>query len=48
MAVVQAVLIVGYEKWVLTPRLDKSLEIFHHRTMRWMPVMVPKRQQDGT
>ena len=48
MAVVQAVLIFGYDKWVLTPRLDKSLEGFHHRTIRWMSFMVPKRQQDGT
>ena len=28
--VVQAVLLLGYKTWVLTPRLDKSLDGFHH------------------
>ena len=48
MAVVQAVLIFGSDTWVLTPRLDKSLENFHHRAVRRIVVMVPKRQQDVT
>ena len=48
MAVLQAVLIFGYETWVLTPRLDKSLEGFHHRAVRRIASMVPKRQQDVT
>ena len=48
MAVVQAVLLFGSETWVLTPRLDKSLEGFHHRVARQMAGMVTKRQRDGT
>ena len=47
-AVVQAVLIFGSETWVLNPRLDKYLEGFHHRAVRRIAVMGPKRQQDGT
>ena len=48
MAVVQAVLLFGSKTWVLTPRLDKSLEGFHHRVARQMAGMVTKRQRDGT
>ena len=48
MAVVQAVLIFGSKTWVLTPWFDKSLERFHHRSVRRMAVMGPKRQHDGT
>ena len=47
-AVVQAVLLFGSETWVLTPRLEKALEGFHHRASRRMAGMVPKRQPDGT
>ena len=47
MAVVQAVLMFGSETWVLTPRLDKPLEGFHHRVVRRMAGMGPKRQQYG-
>ena len=46
--VVQAVLIFGSEKWVLTPRLEKSLKGFHHWSVWRMEGMVPKRQHDGT
>ena len=45
---VQAVLIFGSETWVLNPRLNKSLEGFHHRAVREISVMGPKRQQDVT
>ena len=47
MVVVQAVLISGSETWVMTPRLDKYLEGFHHRVLRRMAGMVPKHQQGG-
>ena len=45
---VQAVLLFGSETWVLTPRLEKSLEGFHHRAVWRMAGMGPKRQCDGT
>ena len=48
MAVVQVVLLFGSETWVLTPRLEKSLEGFHHRAVWRMAGMGPKRQCDGT
>ena len=48
MVVVQAVLIFWSETWVMTPWLDKSLEGFHHCTVRRMACMGPKRQQDRT
>ena len=44
MAVVQAVLPFGSETWIMIPRLEKSLEGFHHRAARWMTGMGPKRQ----
>ena len=47
-AVVQAVLIFGYETWVMTPWFDKSLESFHHRSVQRMTGIGHKRQQDGT
>ena len=46
-AVVQAVLLFGYEMWVLTPQLEKSLKGFHHRAVRRISGMFPKRQRDG-
>ena len=46
-AVVQTVLLFGYETWVLTPRLEKSPEGFHHPVARRMAVMGPKNQWDG-
>ena len=45
-AVVQAVLLFGYETWLTTPRLEKALEVFQHRAERQMTD--PKRQPDGT
>ena len=47
-AVVQVVLLFGSETWVLNPRLEKSLEGFHHRAVRKMAGMGPKPQQGGT
>ena len=46
-ALVQAVLMFGSEMWVLTPRLEKYLEGFHHQLVQRMAGMVPKRRQDG-
>ena len=47
-AAVQAVLLFGSDTWVLTPRLEKSPEGFHHQEAQRMAVMGPKRQQGGT
>ena len=46
--VLQAVLLFGYETWVLTPWLEKSLKGFHHRAVRCMAGMGPKNQRYGT
>ena len=48
MAVVQAVLLFGSKTWVLNPRLEKYFEGSHHRAVRHMVGMGPKRQWDGT
>ena len=48
MAVVQVVLLFGSETWVMTRRLDKSLENFHHRAVRRMAGMGPKCKRYGT
>ena len=48
MALVQAVILFGSETWVMTPRLEKSLEGFRHWAVWHMAGMVSKRQQDGT
>ena len=42
----QAVLLFGFETWVLTPWLEKHLEGFHHGVAWRMAVMGPKCQQD--
>ena len=44
-AVVQVVLLFGSKTWVLTPRLEKALEGFHHWEARRMAGMGPKRQR---
>ena len=46
--VVQAVLLFGSKTRVLTPRLEKSLEGFHHGVAHQMAGMVPNYQPDGT
>ena len=48
MSVVQSVLLFESKTWVLTPQLDKYFEFFHHRVVRQMAGMGPKRQRDGT
>ena len=47
-AVVQAVHLFGSETWVMTPRLEKTLEVFHHRVARQMADIGSKRQRYGT
>ena len=47
-ALVQEVLLFEYNTWVLTPRLEKNLEVFHYRAVRQIAGMAPKHQQDGT
>ena len=46
--VVQAVLLFGFKTWVLTPRLEKDIEGFHHRAVRRMAGMGQKLQRYGT
>ena len=46
--VLQAVLLFGSKTWVLTPRLEKTLEGFHHRAERQMAGMGLKCQRYGT
>ena len=46
--VVKSVLLFGSENWVLTPRLEKALEEFHHRAAQQMAGMGPKLQRYGT
>ena len=48
MAVLQAVLLFGSKKWILTPRLEKALAGFHHRAAWQMAGMGPKCQPGGT
>ena len=48
MAVVQAVLLFGSGMWVMTPQLEKPLEVFNHHTVQWMALMGPKCLRDGT
>ena len=47
-AVVQEVLLFGSKTWLLTPRLEKSLEGLHHWPVRQMAVMSPNHQRDLT
>ena len=41
-AVVQAVLLFGSKTWVLTPRLEKAIEVFHQRETHQMAGMEPQ------
>ena len=45
---VQAVLLLGSETWVLTPWYGKTLAEFHHHAARRMAGMGPKRHLEGT
>ena len=47
-AVVQQILLYGSESWVLTPRILKALESFHHRVARRITGRMPRRLQNGT
>ena len=47
-AVEQAVLLFGSETRVMAPRLEKSLEGFHHGVAQKMEGMGPNYQPDGT
>ena len=44
---VQAMILFLFETWVMTPRLEKSLEGFHQWAVRRMAGMGTKHQQDG-
>ena len=46
-AVVQQVLLVGAETWVLTPRIERALEIFMHGAARRITGRQPRRGWDG-
>ena len=47
-AVAQAVLLFGAETWVLTPRMEKDLEIFQSRFARRITGRQPQRKKDGS
>ena len=47
-AVVQAVILLGSETWILTPQLEKALKGFHQQAAWRMAGMYPNRQWDGT
>ena len=46
-AVVQAVLLLGAEMWVLTPRMERALTRFHHRFARRITRRQPRRRVVG-
>lgn len=47
-AVVQQILLSGSETWVVTPRIRKALEGFHHRVARRISRKMPRRRPDGS
>ena len=47
-AVSQAVLLFGAEMWVLTPRMERALDSFHHRVARWITGRQSRRRGDGS
>ena len=47
-AVVKQVLLTGSETWVVTPRILKALEGFHHRAARRISRKMPRRRPDGS
>ena len=47
-AVTQAVLLFGSETWVLTARIEKSLDSFQSRVARKLTGRQPRRRKDGT
>ena len=46
-AVVQAVLILGAETWVLTPRVERALSSFQQRVARWLTGRQMRRRGEG-
>ena len=46
MAMVLVVILFESETWVMTPRLEKALKSFHHKTVRRMAGMAPKHRKD--
>ena len=46
-AVAQAVLLFGAETWVLTPRMERALDRFHHRVAQRITRRQQRRQVDG-
>ena len=47
-AVTQAVLLLGAETWVLTPRMEKALDSFQARVARKITGGQPRRRKDGS
>ena len=47
-AVVQAVLLFGVETWVLTPRMERTLDSFQHRFARRITGKQPRQRADGS
>ena len=45
--VVQAVIMYGSEKWVMTPRIGMVLDGFRHRVARSLTGIQPRRGRDG-
>ena len=46
-AVVQQVILLGAETWVLTPRIERELDIFMHGAARRITGNQPRRWGDG-
>ena len=46
-AVTQQVLLFGAETWVLTKRMEASLDAFQGRVARWLTGRMPRRGRDG-
>ena len=46
-SVVEAVLLLGTEMWVLTPQTERALSSFHHRVVQWLTRRNPNRKGKG-
>ena len=46
-AVLQEVLLLGAETWVLTPQMERALDSFQHRVARWLTGRKPSIQENG-
>ena len=47
-AVAQAVLLFGVETWVLIPRMERALDIFHHRVVQYITGRQPRIRGGGS